>query len=64
MSCLLGYACCVGMNKDDDSASNCTKLQGKWEPPLEEDDEEFLGDTILSSHRSSNFRRWRATRVM
>jgi len=38
----------VACNKDDDSASNCTKLQGKWEATSwKEDDEEFLGDTIF-----------------
>ena len=41
---LVALAC----NKDDDSASNCTKLQGKWEATSwKEDDEEFFGDTIF-----------------
>ena len=41
---LVALAC----NKDDGSASNCTKLQGKWEATSwKEDDEEFFGDTIF-----------------
>ena len=37
----------LACNKDDDSASNCTKLQGKWEATSwKEDDEEFFGDTL------------------
>lgn len=41
---LVAMAC----NKDDDSASNCTKLQGKWEATSwKEDNEEFLSDTIF-----------------